>query len=94
MRGALVDVYSASIRSDLFDHPDIVAKKKIVYPNAYGLVLSGDLKNAASAFKDYLNVNGKVFLDDMKTKTAGLEVLVCFLQQLHNHITQFKGHVS
>ena len=74
MRGALVDVYSAALRSDLFDHPDIVAKKKIVYPNAYGLVLSGDLKNAASAFKDYLNVNADTFIEDARKRAAGLEV--------------------
>ncbi|XP_065061396.1 uncharacterized protein LOC135688464 [Rhopilema esculentum] len=74
VRGALVDVYSAAMRSDLFDHPDIVAKKKIVYPNAYGLVFAGELKNAASAFRDYLNVNAKVFLDGMQKKAAGLQV--------------------
>ncbi|XP_065061575.1 uncharacterized protein LOC135688582 isoform X2 [Rhopilema esculentum] len=74
VRGALVDVYSAAMRSDLFNHPDIVAKKRVVYPNAYGLVLTGELKNAASAFRDYLNVNVDKFLEDTRKRAAGLEV--------------------
>ena len=76
VRGALVDVYTAASRSDLFKHADIVAKKNIRYPNYFGLVLSGDMKNAASAFRSYINENADKFLSDMQNKTSRLEVCV------------------
>ena len=76
VRGALVDVYTAASRSDLFKHADIVAKKNIRYPNYFGLVLSGDMKNAASAFRSYINENADKFLGDMRNKTSKLEVCV------------------
>ena len=74
VRGALVDVYSAATRSDLFKHSDIVAKKNIKYPSAYGFVLSGDMKNAAPKFRDYLKVHANSIIKTLEKSAAGLEV--------------------
>lgn len=67
-------MYTAASRSDLFKHPDIVAKKSIRYPNSFGLVLSGDMKNAATAFRSYMHENNDKFLGDFKNRTSKLEV--------------------
>ena len=69
-----MDVYTAASRSDLFKHPDIVPKKNIRYPNYFGLVLSGDMKNAAPAFRSYMNENADKFLGKFKNRTSKLEV--------------------
>lgn len=74
VRGALVDVFSAATRNDLFKHSDIVAKKNIKYPSAYGFVLSGNMKNAAFTFRDYLKVHANSILKTLEQNTAGLEV--------------------
>ena len=78
VRGALVDVYSAATRSDLFKHSDIVAKKNMKYPSAYGFVLSGDMKNAAPKFRDYLKVHANSILKTLENSAAGLEVSFCY----------------
>jgi len=74
VRGALVDIFSAASRSDLFLQSDIIAKKSLDYPSAYGFVLSGDMKNAAPEFRRYLNSQADRILAYMKEKSAGLEV--------------------
>ena len=74
VRGALIDVYSAATRSDLFKHSSIVAKKNIKYPSAYGFVLSGGMKNAAPKFRDYLKVHANSILKTLEQRAAGLEV--------------------
>ena len=78
MRGALVDVFSAASRSDLFLQSDIIAKKFIKYPNAYGFVLSGEMQNAAPEFRNYLTSQADNILTFMKERTAGLKVF-CYL---------------
>eukprot|EP00794_Sanderia_malayensis_P015286 gene15286-16863_t len=74
VRGALVDVYSAATRNDLFEDPYIVAKKLVKYPSAFGFVLSGDMNNVAPKFRDYLTLHANELLENMKNKTAGFEV--------------------
>ena len=71
----MVDVFSAASRSDLFLQSDIVAKKSLEYPSAYGFVLSGDMKNTAPDFRSYLNSQADNILSFMKKKSAGLEVM-------------------
>ena len=78
VRGALVDVFSAASRSDLFLQSDIIAKKFIKYPSAYGFVLSGDMQNAAPEFRNYLSSQADNILKFMKERTAGLKVLVFY----------------
>ena len=70
----MVDIFSAASRSDLFLQSDIIAKKSLDYPSAYGFVLSGDMKNAAPEFRRYLNSQADRILAYMKEKSAGLEV--------------------
>ncbi len=74
VRGAMVDVFSAATRSDLFNHSDITAKRLFKYPSAFGFVLSGDMKNAASKFRDYLAVNANEIHKTIRSRTSGLEV--------------------
>ena len=79
VRGALVDIFSAASRSDLFLQSDIIAKKSLEYPSAYGFVLSGDMKNAAPDFRSYLSSQADRILAFMKEKSAGLEVMSVLL---------------
>ena len=88
VRGALVDVYSAATRNDLFNHPDIVAKKIIKYPSAYGIVLSGDMKNAAPKFRDYLKVHANDFLKVVEARSKGL--VVSIINVLLNSLNWFQ----
>ena len=74
VRGALVDIFSAASRSDLFLRSDIIAKRSIRYPSAYGFVLSGDMRNAAPDFREYLNSQADKILSFMEEKAEGLEV--------------------
>ena len=83
----MVDVFSAASRSDLFLQSDIVAKKSLEYPSAYGFVLSGDMKNAAPEFRRYLSSQADKILNFMKEKSAGLEVI-------HNSLNQGSGAFS
>ena len=69
-------MYTAATRGDLFKHPDIVAKNNIRYPNYFGLVLSGDVKNAAPAFRSYMHENADKFLQEVQNKTSKLEVCI------------------
>lgn len=74
VRGALVDIFSAASRSDLFLQSDIVAKRTIRYPSAYGFVLSGDMNNAAEDFRSYLRSRVDVVLNFVEKRIAGFEV--------------------
>ena len=80
-------MYSAATRSDLFKHPDIIAKKIIKYPSAYGFVLSGDMKNAAPKFRDYLKVHANDFLKVVGARTKGLVVSSCNYVLINSKIT-------
>lgn len=76
VRGVLVDVFAAATRSDLFLQSDIMVKKRIQYPSAYGFVLSGDMANAAPEFRNYLSGQANSILKFMEEKASGLEVIV------------------
>ena len=91
--GALVDVFSAATRSDLFLQSDIIAKKIIKYPSAYGFVLSGEMQNAAPEFRSYLGSQADSILQYMKEKTAGLEVLeTCLIPDISH--SSLKASIS
>jgi len=74
VKGALVDVFSAGARSDLFKKPQIVAMEKIEYPAAYGIVLSGGLQHVSSEIKDYLSVHSNDIIQLINESTDALKV--------------------
>ena len=74
VKGALVDVFSAGHRSDLFKKPEILAIKKIEKPAAYGIVLSGGLQHVKSEMKDYLAVHSNEIMQLVNQLTDALEV--------------------
>ena len=74
VNAALVDVGSAAARPDLFAHPDIDAVAVIKYPFSYGFVLAGEMSNAASIYRDYINVEQRKTLSTLAKSTAGFQV--------------------
>ena len=75
LKGALIDQFVAAGRSDLFKHPDIIAKQIIRYPAAYGVVLAGDMVNVRGKFIDCLTVNSAEITKMIERTTPELKVL-------------------
>ena len=74
VKGALVDSFVASARSDLFLNPDFIAKQIIRHPTAYGFVLSGSLTRIENQFRDYMASHQKEILGLISSNTKEMEV--------------------
>ena len=51
--GAMLDMYAAAVRKDLFESGEIKLRRQIEYPSGYGIVLSGRMKHSASMINEY-----------------------------------------
>ena len=52
--GALLDMYAAATKKNMFDGGDIQLNRLVEYPTGYGFVLSGDMAKAAPLFREAL----------------------------------------
>jgi len=57
VQAALVDAFIAASRSDLFSDDEIIARKMLQYSYTYGLVISGEMKNAHTNIANYISNN-------------------------------------
>ena len=74
VRYVIIDSYTAGANSHIFDHPLLRVGKVLEVPRTYGFVLSGDLVNVATEFRDFINVNEKQILEIMKNTTEPMRV--------------------
>ena len=50
--GALVDIYAAATKRELFQGGDVQLNRMIEYPTGYGIVLSGNMAKAAPLLRE------------------------------------------
>ena len=81
VEAALVDSFVAANRPDLFSSSDIVARKIIMYPFTYGLVLSGAMKNVGTNLRNYVSDNRYVITKMVQETTP--KFTVSFLPYNH-----------
>ena len=81
VEAALVDSFVAANRPDLFSSSDIVARKIIMYPFTYGLVLSGAMNNVGTNLRNYVSDN-RYIITQMVQKTTP-KFKVSFLSNHH-----------
>ncbi|XP_028401625.1 uncharacterized protein LOC114524674 [Dendronephthya gigantea] len=67
--GALLDMYAAATRKDLFKNGEIELNKQVEYPSGYGIVLSGRMKHSAPMIKEYFKIKSNEMLGFIQNNT-------------------------
>ena len=67
--GALLDMYAAATRKDLFENGDIQLRRQVEYPSGYGIVLSGRMKHSAQMINEYLKSRKSELLQFIQENT-------------------------
>lgn len=67
--GALLDMFAAAYRKDLFQSGHIQLTKKVEYPSGYGIVLSGRMKDSAPMINEYFKAKKSELDAIIKDKT-------------------------
>ena len=69
VEGAILDMYAAAMRKDLFENGDIELTRQVEYPAGYGIVLSGRMKDSAPMIKEYLKLRTNELLEFIQNNT-------------------------
>ena len=67
--GAVLDMYAAATRQDLFQNGDVELRRQIEYPSGYGIVLSGRMKDSAPMINEYFKKKAQVLLEFIQNNT-------------------------
>lgn len=76
VEGILVDTYSAGLRGDLFNRPEIEVSKILDYSTAYGIVLSPNSTRLRECFKRHLHSYRAELFKNIKKEVKPIEVLI------------------
>ena len=84
--GALLDMYAAATRKDLFKTGEIELNRQVEYPSGYGIVLSGRMKDSAPMIKEYFKTKANEILGFIQNNT---DVVTQVLQATKINITLY-----
>ncbi|XP_022793852.1 uncharacterized protein LOC111332704 [Stylophora pistillata] len=73
VEGILVDTYSAGLRGDLFNRPELRVNQIIDYKTAYGVVLGRHATQLGKCFERYLTSNRAEIFEMIKRKAKPIE---------------------
>lgn len=73
-----MDSYSAGLRDDLFNRPEIRVSKIIDYKTAYGIVLSPNSRRLRKCFDRYVASQRAEIFEMIKKKVKPIEVSMLF----------------
>ena len=74
--GILVDTYSAGLRGDLFNRPELLVSKIIDYKSAYGVVFSSSTNRLRKCFRRYMVSHKAEIFEMVKKKVKPIEVIL------------------
>ena len=67
--GAILDMYAAATRKDLFEDGDIQLNRQVEYPSGYGIVLSGKMKHSTHMITEYYKSKTSELVQLIQNKT-------------------------
>ena len=86
--GAMLDMYAAAARKDLFQSGEIQLRRHIEYPSGYGIVLSGRMKHSAPMINEYFKTKENELSLLIQTKT---DIVTQVLDQFSAHLEHFRS---
>ena len=78
VEGILVDTYSAGLRGDLFNRPELEVNRILDYKTAYGIVLSPSSTVLRKCFSRYVTSNKAELFAMIEKKVKPIKVNVFF----------------
>ena len=93
--GALVDMYAAATKKEIFQGGDIQLNRVIEYPTGYGVVLSGNMAEAAPFFLEALSTQkGEISrIIEENTETIS-QVFISRLAWVITHLKIYDVNIS
>ena len=80
--GAILDMYAAATRKDLFESGDIELTRQVEYPAGYGIVLSGRMKDSAPMINEYFKLKANELSEYIQNNTdVVIQVLDKFIRK-------------